>query len=671
METVVTDPVVGLVLEGRYRLEEHLARGGMSTVYAATDLRLNRTVAVKVMAEHLAHDPAFVDRFTREARAAAMLNHPNVVGVSDQGSDQGLVYLVMDLVRGRTLRDLLQARGRLTVGEAFAVLEPVLGGLTAAHRAGIVHRDVKPENVLISVDGQVKVADFGLARAVTGTGQTSHTATGGVLIGTVAYLSPEQLERGRGDARSDVYAAGVMLFELLTGHPPYGGDSALAVAYQHVHHDVPAPSTEVATVPWQVDELVTRATRREPSARPLDAGALLAEIADVRADLGLARVPVPTGQAAGGPGTLRPTNRPTTPRPRHPSSPGRDGEPHTQVLGGPDRARGTSMLPGMGPGPTTSVSGARPGISARSAAIRPGVPPHIRRRRARLGVALVLLLAITIGAVGWWLGEGRWTDVPSLVGQPEQTAVGLVQEAGLDPVLADEQFSEDVPEGNVISADPTEGRLIRGSDVDIVVSKGPERFSIPVDLVGQPLEEVQAALVEQPIPLVPASGFSDTVPEGGVISFDPPAGTDLRRDQSVIVVVSSGRAPVQVPDVVGQSPEAATANLEADGFTVERTEGRSADVPAGAVMAVDPGPGDDPQPYGSTVTIQVSVGVPQVTVPDVRSMSEDEAVAALAAVGLEADPETFIAGDRVFQQSPRAGEVVDQGSTVRILISFG
>ncbi|OMQ13988.1 penicillin-binding protein, partial [Modestobacter sp. VKM Ac-2676] len=256
MDTVVTDPAVGLVLEGRYRLEERLARGGMSTVYAATDLRLHRTVAVKVMAEHLAHDPAFVDRFTREARATAMLSHVNVVSVSDQGADQGLVFLVMELVRGRTLRDLLQARGRLTVGEAFAVLEPVLAGLTAAHRAGIAHRDVKPENVLISTDGQVKVADFGLARAVAGTGQTSHT--GGVLIGTVAYLSPEQLERGRSDARSDVYAAGIMMYELLTGHPPYQGDTALAVAYQHVHHDVPAPSAEVPGVPWQVDELVTR-----------------------------------------------------------------------------------------------------------------------------------------------------------------------------------------------------------------------------------------------------------------------------------------------------------------------------------------------------------------------------------------------------------------------------
>src|SRR4051812_7870020 len=420
----MTAPVVGLVLEGRYRLEERLARGGMSTVYAATDLRLQRTVAVKVKAEHLAHDPAFVDRFTREARATAMLSHPNVVSVSDQGADQGLVYLVMELVRGRTLRDLLQARGRLTVGEAFAVLEPVLAGLTAAHRAGIAHRDVKPENVLISTDGQVKVADFGLARAVAGTGQTSHT--GGVLIGPVASLPPEQLELGRSDARSDVSAAGVMFYELLTGHPPYAGDSALAVAYQHVHHDVPAPSSEAPGIPWQVDELVTRTTRRDPAARPLDAGAFLAELTDLRTDLGLARVPVPTGRPADNPtATIRPTNRPTAPRPRQPSAPGGAGhpDPRTEVLGGRadrSRGRGTTVLPGMGAGPTPAVGGARPGIGPRPSA-RPGVPPHIRRRRARFAVTLVLLLAVTIGAVGWWLGSGRWVDVPDLLGKDKDT----------------------------------------------------------------------------------------------------------------------------------------------------------------------------------------------------------------------------------------------------------
>jgi serine/threonine-protein kinase len=652
VDTAVTDPVVGLVLEGRYRLEERLARGGMSTVYAATDLRLHRTVAVKVMAEHLAHDPTFVDRFTREARAAAMLSHPNVVSVSDQGSDQGLVFLVMELVRGRTLRDLLQARGRLTVAEAFAVLEPVLAGLTAAHRAGIVHRDIKPENVLIGQDGVVKVADFGLARALTGTGQTSHT--GGVLIGTVAYLSPEQLERARADARSDVYAAGLVLFEMLTGHPPYGGDTPLAVAYQHVHHDVPAPS-------------VARTTRRDPAVRPLDAGAFLADLEDVRSDLGLARVPVPTGRSSAGPDTIRPTNRPT--RPRHPSDPGPTGDPGTEVLGAgrSSRGRGTSMLPGMGAGPTTDVGGRRPGLAQK----RPGVPQHVRRRRARLAVAVVLLLAVTVGAIGWWQGSGRWTTVPSLVDADRAAAVDLLQGAGLDPVFAPEQFSETVPEGAVISADPDGGEAIRGTDVELVVSKGPERFTVDPALVGQPLEAVQAALAEQvPWQVTVTEEYDEEVPVGSVSGFDPEAGTELRRDQPVTVVVSRGRAPVEVPDVVGQSPDAAQDNLEAQGFTVTRTEGRSADVGTGQVMAVSPAPGKA-APHGSEVSIQVSIGLPQVTVPDVTRMSAREAAAALEAAGLTYSTSTFITGDRVYRQSPGAGTVVDMRTEVSLLLSFG
>jgi serine/threonine-protein kinase len=664
VDTAVTDPVVGLVLEGRYRLEERLARGGMSTVYAATDLRLDRTVAVKVMAEHLMHDPSFVERFTREARAAAMLSHPNVVSVSDQGSDQGLVFLVMELVRGRTLRDLLQARGRLTVAEAFAVLEPVLSGLAAAHRAGIVHRDIKPENVLIGHDGVVKVADFGLARAVAGTGQTSHT--GGVLIGTVAYLSPEQLERGRADARSDVYAAGIVLFEMLTGHPPFGGDTPLAVAYQHVHHDVPTASEEVPGLAWQVDELVARTTRRDPVVRPLDAGAFLADLEDVRNDVGIPRVPVPTGRSSAGPDTLRPTNRPTRPRQtgpqKHPSSPG-DG---TEVLGG-SRPRGsrTSMLPGMGVGPTTDVAGARP-TPPRP---RPGVPDHIRRRRARLAIAIVLLLAITIGAVGWWFGSGRWTTVPTLVGLDRDAAIGQLQEAGLDPDCCEQVFSEDVPAGQVISADPADGDAIRGTDVHLVVSKGPERFQVDPTWVGLPIEEVRARLAEAQLPLqfTEQTGFSDTVPAGDVIGFTPDPGTDLQRDTAVTILVSQGHAPVGVPNVIGQSADAAQDTLEQLDFTVEQTTGRSPDVDTGEVMAVTPGIGEE-APYGSTVTIQVSEGLPRVTVPDVRGEDADDATAQLEALGLEVEVQTFIAGSTVRFQNPSSGDVVDWGTTVRLLV---
>ncbi|WP_448607914.1 Stk1 family PASTA domain-containing Ser/Thr kinase [Geodermatophilus sp. URMC 60] len=663
MDTAVTDPVVGLVLEGRYLLEERLARGGMSTVYAATDLRLHRTVAVKVMAEHLAHDPTFVDRFTREARAAAMLSHPNVVSVSDQGSDQGLVFLVMELVRGRTLRDLLQARGRLTVAEAFAVLEPVLAGLTAAHRAGIVHRDIKPENVLIGADGVVKVADFGLARALTGTGQTSHT--GGVLIGTVAYLSPEQLERGKADARSDVYAAGVVLYEMLTGHPPYGGDTPLAVAYQHVHHDMPTPSDEVPGLPWEVDELVARTTRREPAIRPLDAGAFLADLEDVRNDLGIERVPVPTGRSSATPETLRPTNRPSRPT----RQTGDPAAPRTEVLGPggtrPGRGGGnrTSMLPG-------TVSGSDPG--ARRPAperTRPGVPAHIRRRRARLALALVLLTAVTIGAVGWWLGSGRWTTVPQLAGKEQSAAIDLLQEAGLSPDCCEEEFSEDVPDGVVIAAEPDGGEAIRGTDVRLVVSRGPERFEAPASLVGLSLEEVHAALTEVPVVTQEVQDYDDKVPVGHVTGFKPEAGTELKRDQELVIYVSRGHKPVTVPAVVGLSPDEATANLKSLGFTVERTEGRSADVDTGEVMAVTPATGQQ-APYKSTVTLQVSGGLPQVQVPDVVGRTQQEAAALLQQAGLQVKVSQFY-GDRVFRQSPAAGQTVDIGTPVTILVTFG
>jgi eukaryotic-like serine/threonine-protein kinase len=657
--TAVTDSVVGRVLEGRYRLEERLARGGMSTVYAATDLRLHRTVAVKIMADHLVHDPTFVDRFTREARAAAMLSHPNVVSVSDQGSDQGLVFLVMELVRGRTLRDLLHARGRLTVAEAFAVLEPVLAGLTAAHRAGIVHRDIKPENVLIGTDGVVKVADFGLARAVVGTGQTSQT--GGVLIGTVAYLSPEQLERGRADARSDIYAAGIVLYEMLTGHPPYGGDTPLAVAYQHVHHDVPRPSAEVPGIARQVDELVARTTRRDPSGRPVDAGAFLAELADLRKHLGVEPVPVPTGRSTAGPGTLRPTNRPT--RPRHPS------DPMTEVLGASsDRAGRTSMLPGMGAGPTTHVAGRRPGAERP----RPGVPPHIRRRRTRLAVALVLLLAVTIGAIGWWLGSGRWTQIPELVGKPQDSAVSLIEGAGLSAECCTAQWSEKVPAGEVIATQPGAGDAIRGSNVRLIVSRGPERFRVDASFLNQPENTVTAKLQQQlpEIQFTSDQRYSDDVKAGLVVGFVPPAGTELKRGQVVTILVSKGHEPVAVPDVTGQKLEQATDNLKKLGFVVQRVpDGRSADVGKGLVMATAPAASAGAVAYGSTVKVQISAGVPQVTVPDVTGRSADKAAAILTAAGLKVDTTRFF-GDKVRQQTPRAGTVVDTGTTVRILVSF-
>jgi hypothetical protein len=348
VDTTLADPLVGKLLEGRYRIDARIARGGMATVYRALDERLDRIVAVKVMHPGLAEDAQFLARFTAEARAAARLSSGHVVSVFDQGSHDGLAFLVMELVQGRTLRDLLHERGQLSPAQALSVLEPVLLALAAAHRAGLVHRDVKPENVLLGDDGSVKVADFGLARAVEAAAQTT---AGGLLIGTAAYVAPEQVARGYADERTDVYAAGVLLFEMLTGTVPYAGETAVSVAYRHVHEDVPPPSTR-APVPPALDALTVRATRRDPGARPPDAGALLAELYDVREDLGLRSVTLPSG--------------PRTPTATH----------NTVAV----------PLPGRAEAP----------------------PASRRRRRRRIPVALlvILLLGAIMAGTGWWLGTG-------------------------------------------------------------------------------------------------------------------------------------------------------------------------------------------------------------------------------------------------------------------------
>src|SRR5512134_1023024 len=275
------DPMIGRVLDDRYRVGPRIARGGMATVYEATDLRLDRVCALKVMHTGLGDDDDFAARFVREARSAARLSHPNVVAVFDQGDDHGTVFLAMEYIPGHTLRDLIRKEAPMAPRKALTLMEPVLSALAAAHQAGMIHRDVKPENVLLADDGRTKVADFGLARAVSAE-TTQHTATGGVLIGTVSYLSPELVVDGKADARSDVYAAGVIIYEMLTGRKPHEGESPIQVAYKHVHEDVPAPSLLVPGIPAYVDALVARATARDRELRPADARVLLQQVRRVR-----------------------------------------------------------------------------------------------------------------------------------------------------------------------------------------------------------------------------------------------------------------------------------------------------------------------------------------------------------------------------------------------------
>ena len=601
------DPLVGRLLDGRYRLDRVIARGGMATVYEATDLRLDRTVAVKVIRPALAEDPDFVDRFAREARAAARLSSPEVVAVHDQGTDAatGTAYLVMEHVAGCTLRDVIRDRGPLSPARAVDLLEPVLRALAAAHGAGLVHRDVKPENVLLGDDGRVKVADFGLARAIE---SSNLTATTGLLIGTVAYLAPEQVEHGRSDARTDVYAAGILLFELLTGVPPYSSDSPMSVAYRHVHEDVPPPSRLVGGVPAELDDLVVSATRRDPSARPGDAGAFLAQLRAVRASLG---------------GAPRLESHPTLVVPR-----------------------GSLVAPEPEP-----------------------LAPR-RRRRPSAVVLWALVAALLMGAAvagGWFLTSGRYTDAPGVVGLTKVEATRALTDAGFEVEFVPSQHSETVPAQHIISQDPEPGgRILPGATVTLLNSLGPDRRPVP-EVVGLSQADAVAALEKAGLTVgAVTEAFSSRTAPGSVISASPKPGEALRPGTKVALVVSKGPELLAVPDVTGSSRAAAEKELAEAGFAASVTEVFSNTVKKGLVVAQDPASGRAPR--DSTVALQVSKGPELITVPDVVGERRAVAEQRLEALGLEVQVRAIPGPGTVRSTDPRAGSKVRKGATVTLFV---
>ena len=616
MDTTLTDALLGRLLDGRYRVVSRLARGGMASVYTATDIRLDRDVAVKVMHPALADDPEFVARFIREARAAARLSHPNVVAVFDQGADDGAVFLVMEHVDGTTLRELLRERGRLSVPEAVAVLYPVLAALAAAHAAGLVHRDVKPENVLLAADGRVKVADFGLARAVTG----SHlTATGGLLIGTVSYLAPEQVERGVADARADVYAAGVLLYELVTGQVPFVGETPLAIAYRHVHETVPPPSSRVA-VPAEIDRLVALACARDPADRPADAGALLRELDLVCAGLGITNpaehLPVPAA-----------------------------AEIPTTVL--------------RSPGGSTLVVGPRAAGAA---------PPGQRRRRRWPLIALVVVLLATIAGVGgWWLAAGRYAPAPGLLTLTLSEARVAASKAGFSVHTGSPVYSDTVPHGDVAAQSPApQARVRRHSVIVVRLSLGVLTHAVP-NVRGDTLAAARTALAAASFPIAgTAQVFDDQVAPGDVVRTDPPPGQVVRHSTPVTVYLSKGPAPVVVPDVQGQPLGQARATLTAAGFTVTTTAAYDVQVPKGDVSAQAPGAGTS-APHGSVVHLTVSKGPPLVPVPNVVGDSVPQAQSILVGAGFQVVVVDFYGSGFVVQEDPSAGSQEPRGTTVRVL----
>ncbi len=630
MDTTVTDALVGQLLDGRYRVERRHARGGMATVYEAHDDRLDRTIALKVMHPSLAEDEEFVSRFIREARSAARLSHPNVVSVYDQGADQGHVYLAMEMVRGQTLRDLIRARGHLSPRQTLEVLEPVLAALGAAHAAGLIHRDVKPENVLLSDDGRVKVADFGLARAVTGA--SSHTTTSGVLMGTVAYLSPEQVTTGTADPRSDVYATGILLYEMLTGSKPYDGDTAIQVAYRHVHDDVPPPSTAVPGLAAELDHLVARATSRDPDQRPADARVFLSEVAAARRAMSDGELDVL------GPALASVTGQPD----------------HTLVVDLTQRTAATRARRGD-TGPLSPPPGARGGR---------------RRSRGPIALAVVLALAVLLSGVAWFIAYGPLskTTTPSLLKLTQAQAAAKAEQDGLSVRRAGFGFSEVVAKDLVLRTDPEGGSPVdKGGTISLTLSKGPERYAVP-DVVGKTEDVARGALQDNHLAASVERRHSLTAPEGSVVSVDPTSGTELKRDEAVTLVVSEGPKQVAVPNVTGAPLGQAKAALADVGLKPGISQKYDETVAEGVVISQDPtAPGTADK--GSTVQIVVSKGPPLVEVPSVTGKNVTEAQALIAAAGLVPSVQQLPGGPgTVLNQSPNGGDKKPKGSTVTLYV---
>ncbi len=607
----------------------------MATVYVATDLRLERRVALKVMHGHLSDDTVFQSRFIQEARAAARLADPHVVNVFDQGSDGEIAYLVMEYLPGITLRELLREEKRLTVPQTISIMDAVLSGLAAAHRAGIIHRDVKPENVLLAEDGRIKIGDFGLARATT-----ANTATGAQLMGTIAYLAPELVTRGTADARSDIYSLGIMLYEMLTGEQPYRGEQPMQIAFQHATDSVPRPSVKNPGVPEQLDELVLWSTEKKPDDRPADAMEMLQRLREIERSLGIS----------------------------------------PQVV----TAATTGMIDRDDPSELTKVLPATTGATAVHAEVDNAA--RLRRSANRQGartawiVTVVILLAALAAGIGWWFGSGPGSQVsvPAVAGMDYDGAAAAIKAQNLVPEQVGENSLE-VDEGLVIRTDPPAGdRVDKESTVRVVVSLGPAQHDLPA-VVGQPAADARNTLsgyqliVTEPDAEVFTDAAAGTVvavsvtPRLGGDPQDCTNGCTVFEGDTVTLTVSLG----PVPDVRGMSVNSATQTLEAARLTVsdESVDQYDNDIAKGEVIGIAEHPDGGQWRPGETVTLIVSKGVQPVEVPDVGGETINSAVSILSGRGFEVStdalpPKVFWDLYTVTGTDPAAGSYEPPGSKV-------
>ena len=648
----------------------------MATVYRAHDRRLDRTVALKLMHVHLADSPDFVSRFRREARAAARLSNPGVVAVYDQGSLDGVAYLVMEYVEGPTLRDLITA-GPLSVKEALGLVAQLLRPLGAAHRAGLVHRDIKPENVLLPSDGSVaKVADFGLARAVT---EVTQTTTGNVL-GTVAYLAPELITSGDSTSRADVFSAGVVLYELLTGEQPFTADSPIQIAFRNVHEDVPLPSKLVPDMPADVDELVATMTRREPQDRPADADEALALLRNVVDELTDSELSVRRG---GGTGSIR-TQQVMTANAQAARS-AIDNEPQEsedEALSEDSTHAGmrTVSLPigSIGPdakGRTRALSRKAVAADAQRTTAVPtrGRGPGDLKRRTAIIVGLLAVAGTGAGAT-WYLtvGPGRRVPVPNIVGMSEDQAQLALEKQGLDWGTPTRAYSDTVPAGSVVSCQPKVGQKVGlGQAVTAVISRGVETKTVP-DVVGKTKDQASAVIKGTGLTLGDVTEqYSASVDSGKVISSDPKAGKVIEHTAKISIVVSKGKEPATIPDVTGQSEDEAKKTLEDAGLKKGKVSKDYSDsVAKGNVISSSPIAGASGYYKGDSVDLTISKGPEKVTIPDVTGKGQDEAKKILEEAGLKVEVNKRLGGPfgTVRSTDPAPGSSVKPDSKVTINI---
>ena len=710
---------MGRLLDGRYAVTARIAHGGMATVYQATDTRLDREVALKVMHAELARDEEFVRRFIGEAKSVARLSHQNVVAVFDQGADGPFLYLAMEFVPGRTLKEVLRDSGRFSPATALEIMTGVLDGLAAAHASGIVHRDIKPENVLLTADGRIKVADFGLARAQSAAGHTR----AGLLIGTPSYVAPEQVTGGSAGPGGDVYSAGVMLFELLTGRLPFTGDTPLSVAYQHVNTDVPAPSTLVPGIPAAVDQLVLIATSRDPRRRPADAGEFLRAVRRVRGGLassggltgvmgagvqGLAEapwldldtpaatngwwarnatLPLASGHDAGRSGARQSRTSQACPDPLGigPSGTGEwlAGAAATSVTEYGTGAFG-AVSPGDGGTGQLGMGQFRGGGREDSHTLvvdredgdryyggryyggryRDGREPFLGRwlfSPRLLIVVVIIALGAGLGLGGWWLTSGRFTQVPSLSGDSVTQATAVLTADGFAVKRGARVHSNTVPSGSVAGTSPA-GRVSKGSTIAVLVSDGPFTSAVP-QVQNETLTAAQAAL--QRVHLVPTTEkVGSNAPVGTVIGTSPRAGTTWPQTKTVTILVAGGPP---VPNFAGMSDQAASQWASQHGVNLQEQPDNNSQQPQGTITGQQPAPGAMIQ-QGQTVIVKVSTGPQIVNVPNPDGLSVQQATQELQAAGFRVQVNTYGPFDKVFAFSP--ADQAPRGSTIVLDVGY-